>query len=72
MRTHKKTFYECIRSRAFDAGIPIKDLLKRTGIAEGTFYDHKNGRRWTQKEVAAMHRYLHFTAEDLQIFAEGR
>ncbi len=72
MKIHKKTFYECIRGRAFEAGIPIKDLLKRTGIKEATFYEHKNSRRWTQTEVAAMHRYLHFTAEDLQIFAEGR
>lgn len=72
MRTHKKTFYECIRCRSFEAGIPIKDLLKRTGIKESTFYTHKKTRGWTQPEVAAMHRYLHFTAEDLEIFAEGR
>lgn len=72
MRVHKKTFYECIRSRAFDAGLSITDLLKKTGIATGTFYYHKSNGGWTQQEIAAMHRYLHFTAEDLQIFAEGR
>ncbi len=72
MRTHKKSFYDCIRCRAFEAGIPIKDLLKRTGIKESTFYSHKSNKGWTQLEVAAMHRYLHFTGEDLEIFAEGR
>lgn len=72
MRIHKKTFYECIKGRSIDAGLSITDLLKKTGIAETTFYDHKKNRGWTQQEVAVMHRYLHFTAEDLQIFAEGR
>lgn len=72
MKTYIKSFYDCIRIRAFDAGMPIKELLKKTGIAEATFYDHKNRKGWTQMDMARMHKYLHFTAEDLQIFAEGR
>ncbi len=72
MRTHKKTFFECIKVRTIEAGMTIKELLKKTGIAEATFYDHKLRKGWTQMEVASMNRYLHFTAEDLQIFAEGR
>lgn len=72
MRTYEKTFYDCIKERSIDAGMPIKDLLKKTGIAEPTFYQHKQRKAWTQMDIARMHKYLHFTAEDLQIFAEGR
>jgi hypothetical protein len=67
-----KTFYDCIKIRSIDAGIQIKDLLKKTGIPEATFYDHKLRKGWTQMDIARMNKYLHFTAEDLQIFAEGR
>ena len=72
MKTHEKSFYDCIKERSIDAGMPIKDLLKKTGISEPTFYQHKQRKAWTQMDIARMHKYLHFTAEDLQIFAEGR
>lgn len=72
MRTREKTFYDCIKERSIDAGMPIKVLLKKTGIPEPTFYQHKQRKAWTQMDIARMHKYLHFTADDLQIFAEGR
>lgn len=72
MRTHDTTFSDVIKGRASFAGLKLCDVEKKAGIPHSTMWRRMEDGEWTRTQVRQMHRFLHFTPEDLQIFLEGK
>lgn len=73
MKKHEKTFEDVVRSRCNLAGIrEIKTLAKKTGMNTDTISAHLKDGRWKREQLKEMHRFLHFEAEDMMVFLEGK
>ncbi len=72
MKTHKVGFADAVRSKTDLAGLQVSDLLRKTGIPASTYRKRMQTGSWTRKELMALHRVIHFDAEDMKIFLEGR
>lgn len=73
MRTHAPTFSDVVKSKTALAGINgQKALAKKTGIDEDTISRHMKDGRWKREQLTELHRYLHFSPEDMAIYFEGR
>lgn len=72
MRKHTVTFGDIVKSRYALAGIKDqKSLAKKTGISEKTLTRHIADGAWSREQVQQMHRYLHFTPEDMEIYFDA-
>ena len=72
MKVHRVTFADTIRARTKLAGLKTGELVKRASIPASTYTKRMHDGNWTRAQVMALHKVLHFTAEDMQIFIEGR
>lgn len=72
MNKHRATFSDTIRARTKLAGLKTRELVKKASIPASTYTKRMKDGKWTRAQVMALHQVLHFTAEDLQIFIEGR
>lgn len=72
MRKYETTMADTIRTRCYQNGMTLGTLSKKAGIAPATMTRRMADGRWDRTQLQRMHRYLHFTQEDLQIFLEGR
>lgn len=73
MKKHEVAFADIVLSRCDLAGIrEIKILAKKTGIDPDTISAHLKDGRWKREQLQQMHRFLHFEAEDMLVFLEGR
>lgn len=72
MRKHQTTMADTIRMRCCQNGMTLGVLSKKAGIAPATMSRRMADGRWNRTQLQQMHRFLHFTQEDLQIFLEGR
>ena len=72
MKVHRVTFADTIRARTKLAGLKTGELVKKASIPASTYTKRMKDGKWTRAQVMALHQVLHFTAEDLQIFIEGR
>lgn len=73
MKKHKVTFSDVVQGRCGYAGIKDqKTLAKKTGMDEDTITRHMKDGRWKREQIQQLHRFLHFTPEDMAIYFEGR
>lgn len=73
MRKHQATFSDIVQGRCRFAGIKDqKTLAKKTGICEKTLSRHMADGAWSREQIQQMHRFLHFTPEDMVVFLEER
>lgn len=73
MKKHQMTFGDTVQGRCKFAGIKdAKTLAKKIGVNERTISRHLQDGAWSREQVQEMHRFLHFTAEDMAIYFEGR
>lgn len=72
-KVHQPTTSEIIVARATLSGRKVPDLVKITGIPESTIYKRlREPDTWRLGELAAVNKYIHFTADDLQMMLQER
>ena len=72
-KVHQPTATEIIVARATLSGRRVPDLVRVTGIPESTIYKRlREPGTWRLEELAAVNKYIHFTAEDLQMMMQER
>lgn len=72
-KMHQPTATEIIVARATLSGRNVPDLVRATGIPESTIYKRlREPWTWRLGELAAVNKYIHFTAEDLQLMMQER
>lgn len=73
MRIHKTTLSEAIQAASKRNGMTLEVLCKKSGISTSTMTRHLKDSRWDRRQMQELHRYLHFTPEEMAMFfEEGR
>lgn len=72
MRIHKTTFGEVVRMRCTQNGLNDEAMARRTGVCLKTFRRHVKDEQWSIVQLQQLHRYLHFTVEDIEVLLDGR
>ncbi len=72
MNKHSATFADAIRARTALAGLGTGDLVRKTKIPASTYRKRMRDGTWTRSELVALNRVIHFEADDMKLFFEGK
>lgn len=72
MRKHQTTMKDVIRMACYRNGMTQEVMCRKTGISNATATRHMGDGKWSREQIKEMHRFLHFTPEEMQIYFEGR